>query len=842
MTALPPLLGETAGRHRSPPASGRPDGWLVRWSRELRFAARSLWRAPGFTLAVFCTLVACIGPNAAILSALYALVLKPLPFPHPRRLVTITNIAEKRGGQAVWSSVPQYRDFKAHADLFAGFALIKPENITLDEKSSPMRLEDDLVTSDFFSVLGVRPVLGRFFTPDEEETGRNLVLVVSHAFWVAHYNADPEIVGKVIHAYGGVAYTIIGVAPASLESLWKPTCFYEPYAPAPFKVNPQSRYINDAILYGRLKPGVNPGSGLAQLETLEARFRAGVAGPRTRAFIAANGFRLSLAPLRVEGALGEARSLWLLQGGALLVLLIGCVNVVNLCLARTNARRSDLAIRVALGAGRSALVRPMLAESLWLTGAATVAGLGLALAVLHIFNAYLPIIVRSAPPVTLDPVVVGILLAVMLAVTLLLGLLPLRLVGRTGLRVGDWRSASAGGGARAVGSVLVTAQVGVAVVLLIGASLLIRSFENVLDVKLGFDAAHVVQGRIALNPRYANPTAYTEVHERILESLREIPGVQGAAEVFDNALSDRFREYPFTLRDRPNTAGASQPTIALFPVSPGFFATMGMKLLAGRRFNAADNVAKDPVLVVDETFVRRYFPGQIVVGQEMSLGQGTPPPGAKWPRIVGVVTSARLGGPQQRNPEPFVYVPINGWRQGGFDVLVRSSLPASTALREIRARLHAIDPSLPLYAASSLQQRLDEMLMSRRGITLLLGAFSGLALLLAAIGLYGILAYDVSQRTREIGIRGAIGASRGQIIALILRQGLWKAGVGLAAGLLGAALLSRYLASLLFGITAADPASYALVVLVLGGVSFLACWLPARRAAKVDPIIALRVE
>ena len=826
---------------KSPARESRGWSWLATWGREFRFAARSLRRAPGFSLAVLLTLVVCIGPNTAILSALYALVLKPLPFPDPGQLVVITNVARKTGGQVIQSSVPQYRDFKAHADLFAGFALIKPENITLDDEGAPVRIENDWVSYDFFDVLGVKPVLGRFPTADEQTPGRENVLVISQAFWESHYHSDPGVIGREIRP-GGTPYTIIGVAPQSLASLWNTTCFYQPYAPQPFRVTPQARYANDAILYGRLKPGVPLGAGLAQLATVERDFLQGVANPRLRTFLESNGYQLSAVRLRPEGAISESRSLWLLQAGALLVLLIGCVNVVNLCLARANARQGELAIRVALGAGRSALVRPMLAESLLLTVAAAFAGLGLAAAALRIFNGYLPILVRTAPPVTLDPLVAGLILAVAFAIAVLVALVPLRLAWRAGLQVGGSRAASSSGAARAVGSVLVTVQVAVAVVLLVGASLLIRSFAKVLAADPGFDAAHVVQGRIALPSRYADQSANLDIQRRILESFRTMPGVTGVAEVSGFTLAPTYRTQPFMVRGQPVTEGDSQPTVIIYPVSSDFFGTMGIRLRDGRAFNDADDFNKDPVVIVDQNFATRYFPHRIVVGQEMTLGSGTPPPGTKWARIVGVASRANLSGPDSRDATPFVYLPMNGWPMGGFNILVHSSRPAADVLREMRARLRTLDPGVPLYIAASLQQILDEMLMSRRGITLLLGAFSGLSLLLAAIGLYGVLAYDVSQRTREIGIRGAIGASRGQILGLILRQGLWKTGVGLGVGLVGAILLSRSLTRLLYDVTAADPASYALVLLLLLAIALLACWIPARRASKVDPIEALRTE
>ena len=815
---------------------------LEPWARDLRYAARSLARARGFTLAVFCSLVVCLGPNAATLSALYALVLKPLPFPAPAQLVTIVNRAEKSGGQLVASSTPQYVDFQTNADrnLFAGFSAVRRDTATLDDDHAPLRVATVAVMGDFFGVLGVQPLLGRFFTTAEEVAGRDHVLVMSQAVWESRGHADPQVLGTQVRM-NGQAYTIIGVAPRRLESVCYQADLFLPYVPAASKFDPQARFRGDLDLYARLKPGVSLAAGGAELTALETNFRTHTATPPMRDFIANAGFRLAVEPLRAGGAVGDTTPLWLLQGGALLVLLIGGVNVVNLFLARLNAKRTELAIRVALGAGRGSLLRQMLAESLLLTGAAALAGLALACAALRVFNVYLPVISAGAPPVTIDATVTLALLVAAGGIALVVALLPLHLVWRSGLRIGASRTTSSGGGARAVSSALVMTQVTIAVVLLVGASLLLRSFAKVMAVDPGFDAAHVVQGRIALPPRYNNAATRLAVQRRILASLREIPGVDHAALMLSSALLANERPVPFTLRGAPETAAASQPLIHIDAVSPDFFATMGMRVLSGRAFTDADD-AQHPVAIVDETFVQRYFPGRLVEGQEIYLSRGYPLGVDAWPRIVGVVSRANFTGLDSRDNLPFVFVSTAGYAAGGFTVLVRSRRPASEVLRDLRPKLHDIDPALPFFAAASLAAGLDDLLAARRGITLLLGLFSGLALLLAAIGLYGVLSYDVTQRTREIGIRGAIGASRAQIVGLIMRQGLGKTAVGLVAGWVGAVFLTRMLGSLLFGIVAADPISYAAVFTLLAAVSLLACWLPARRAAQVDPIVALRAE
>jgi len=536
------------------------------------------------------------------------------------------------------------------------------------------------------------------------------------------------------------------------------------------------------------------------------------------------------------------QSLWLLQAGALLVLLIGGVNVVNLFLARMNAKRAELAIRVALGAGPWTLLRQVVLESLLLTAAAAATGVGVAGAMIRVFNQYVPRFVRPAPPVTLDPTVVMVALGGALVLAISIGVFPHLLLWRTGLRLGHVRGATSTGAARVTGGTLVITQVAVAVVLLVGAGLLIRSFAKVMAIEPGFDAPHLVQGRIAPPARFQTPEAMEVLQRRIQEAFREISGVEHTAQVNNYVLLGDTSGMLVRLRDESAALESGPPRFQFFPISPEYFDTMGIRLLAGRGFTDEDSAQENPVVIVDETFVQRFYPGRLVVGREVWVGSREPPEGATWPRIIGVVSRANLNGLERYGQVPFAFVPAKDWRTPGFNVVVRSRRPAADVLRDMRTKLREIDPAIPLYQTASLQEMLDEQLAPRRGIMLLLGTFAGLALLLAAIGLYGMLAYDVSQRTREIGIRGALGAARGDIIALILRQGLWKTGCGLGLGLIGGYVLSRYLESLLFEVTTLDPIAYVAVGAGLLAFAALASWLPARRAAKVDPIVALRAE
>ena len=819
-------------------------GWVwleLRW-KELQFAVRSLRRAPGFSLAVLITLALCIGPNAAILSVLHALVLKPLPVHDPDRLVTIYHVAQKGGGTKMQASVAQYLDFKARADRFEGFAFFSGFNSTIGEESTPVRSAGLQVSSDFFALLGLQPRLGRFFSPEEQAVGKDHEIVLTLGTWEKRFNADPGVIGREIRM-NGEPYTIVGVAPQGFEDFFTTLDFFKPYPVGPEESNPLARYWGRVSLLGRLKPGATLAAGRTQLEVMEHAYYNGPATPQQRSYLDAGGYRIAAGRVRDELSEPVETPLLLLQGGAAFVLLLGCVNVASLLLARANAKRSEMAVRQALGAGRATLLRQMLAESLLLVGVAAAAGIGLAFGALRIINHYLPLIARNVPPVTLDAHVIALLLPVIAAIILAMGFVPFFWLWRSDLRVGETPTASAGRRSRALLGSLVIGQVAIALVLLVGAGLLIHSFARVMAVNPGFDAARVVGGRIALPlVRYKDPKDNVAVQQRILAGMKAIPGVETACLVGDYAISPSFRLGPFLLRGSETAAGQGQPMIFLNVVSPEFFATMGIRLLDGRPFRDDDVVTKDPVVIVDQTFAERYFPGRSVVGQEIVGGTTPPPAGKPWARIAGVVARANLTGLEGRDSWPFVYVPINQTPMAGFSVLLRTSRPEADVIAGMRAQLRTIDSTLPLYSTGSVARGLDDMLAKRRSLTSLLGLFAGLALILAAVGLYGVLNYDVSQRTREIGIRGAIGATRAQIVSLILGQGMRKTVLGLVAGLAGAVFLTRFLRKLLFEITPADPAAYLAVTVLLLLVALLASWLPARRAAKVDPVIALRTE
>jgi len=816
--------------------------WLEQWARDFRFSFRSLRRAPGFSAAVIVTLALCIGANTTILSVLYGLILKPMPFRDAGQLVEVYTSLPKNNQPKRRTSVAQYLDYKANADRFEGFALWLFWTFNIGEESDPDRGIGARATADYFKILGVQPLLGRFYTMEECVPGKDTVLVLTQTYWEKKYRADPSVVGRVIRI-DGRQFTIIGVAPRSMEALNADTTLLKPFEWAPQLAMPLARTASSAMMYARLKSGVAPLAALTQLTTLEKRFQEQVAPPALREFLNRGGFKMGLGRVRAEQTKSIRTSLLLLQGGALLVLLLGCVNVANLMLARANARQSELAIRQALGAGRGALARQMIVEGLLLAGSGAAIGLALTWASLRVINVYTTAIIREVQPIALDGTVLGATLLVTLVVAGSIALLPIVRTWRTNLLAamqGGTRGASVGGGLRAISGLLVTTQVALALMLLVGAGLLMRSFAKVLAVDPGFAAKRIVQGRVAFGNSVHDLAGAQSMQNLIIDRMKEIPGVEKVGITSNFPLNANFGANVIPLRGSTQGPEDTYPSATIIFASPEYLEAMGIRLLEGRAFNAADLLPRArPVFLVDENFAKKYFPGRSAIGETLDYKNPNLPPD-QWPIIVGVVKAAKLRGTDDVSGIPFVFVPLGTGT--AFSLVLRTARPAEVIVPLMREKLRSVDPTVPLYNVGVLQENLDGMLANRRGVLWLLGAFAGIALLLSAVGIYGMLAYDVSQRTKEIGIRGAIGASRGQIVAMVLRQGLWKTGVGLAIGLGGAFFLSRYMRSLLFEVPPTDPLSFIGVSLLLLLVALLASWLPARRAAKVDPVEALRAE
>lgn len=816
---------------------------LEDWARDFRFSLRSLRRSAGFSAAVVVTLMLCIGANTTIMSVLYGVILKPMPFHDPDQLIEVYTAMPRNNQPKRRTSVTQYLDYKANADLLAGVALWAVWTFNIGEDQDPERGIGARVTADYFPMLGIQPLLGRFYTLEESVPGNDKVLVLTQTYWENKFQADPSVIGRVL-MLGGEPNTIIGVAPRSMEALNSDITILKPFEWHAPQATPNARFAQAALMYARIKPGVAHSAALAQLATLEKRFQETEAPAGAKEYLERTGFRMGLGQVRAEQTKPVRTSLLLLQGCALFVLLLGCVNVANLMLARANARQTELAVRQALGAGRGALARQLLVEGLLLAGMGAALGLALTWASLRLINTYTTAIVRQVQPIALDRTLLGATMLVTLVVALAIALLPMLRTWRTNLLAsmqGGTRGASAGGGMRMASGLLVTAQVALALILLIGASLLLRSFGRVLAVDPGFDANRVVQARTVFGGPGSTPASIKSTQDLIVTRMREIPGVEEVAYVSGFPIARITTTHAFPIRGLTLGKEDTFPQASVQIVSPGYFEVMGIRLLEGRVFNA-DDTRQDSrrVYVIDQNFARKHFPNRSPVGECFAFGAPNDPP-EKWPMIIGVVAAAKLGGLEDDRETPFVFAPMGV--APAFSLLLRTERPASVILPLMREKLRSVDSSAPLYIAGSLEEDLrDWKLTNRRGIMVLLGAFAGIALLLSAVGIYGMLAYDVAQRTKEIGIRGAIGASRGQIVAMILKQALWKTGVGLVIGLGGAFFLSRYLSTLLFEVKPTDPLVFSGVSLLLLLVALLASWLPARKAARIDPVVALRAE
>lgn len=819
--------------------------WLENLRRDIGFSIRSLRRSALFSLAVIITLTLCIGANTTIFSALYELVLKPLPYADPGQLVEVYNSSPNpRRSLKEPTSIAQYLDFKQNADRFENFAVWQEAAFTLEQEGSPpKRAVGAWATGDYFALLGVHPLLGRFYG-EQEHPEQTDVVVLSQSLWKTNYDADPEIIGKVINVTG-VPCRVIGVAPRSIGTINAQVLLFRPLEWNPNLARPEAYLAgSSAVMYARVKAGVSLSTALAQLNALERKFHDHVASPSARDFLDQNEFHLALGSVRAEQTKSVKTALVLLQSSALFVLLLGCVNLASLMLARANARRAELAVREALGADRRTLGRQLFIESLMLGMLGAGLGLAVAWGGLQFVNRHSVFIIRQAPPFSLDGTILAVTLIVSLAMTLLAGLVPaLRLWqhDRHGPIQGGAPIASEGGRRLGVSGLLVTVQVALALMLSVGAGLLIHSFARVMALEPGFDASRVIHARIAFNRPFQDVAKAHATGDLIAERMREIPGVESASITSHPPVDGQFNAVTLPAHGAPRRKEPG-PTAWSFGVSPEFFATMGLRVIDGRGFTAADNLpTARRTFVVDRNFAEKYFPGRSAVGQVLDFGNPNVKPD-QLPIIIGVVEPARLNGPADQSGLPFAFCPVIFLQFGGFSLEVRTARPLADIEPLMLSKLQDVDPGLPIYHVGTLQSLLDETIDDRRGVMVLLGAFASIALLLSAVGIYGVLAYDVTQRAQEIGIRRAIGASRGQILTLILRQGLWKATLGLIVGLGGAFYLSRFMSGLLFDVRSSDPMAYLAVSLLLLLVALAASYLPARRAAKIDPIVALRCE
>jgi putative ABC transport system permease protein len=804
--------------------------------RDLRFALRTLRQRPGFALVTVMTLALGIGANTAIFSVVNAVLLRALPFRDPDKLVVVREVYGD--GQEGSSSGPNFQDWKKRNHTFEGMTAWRGINLALVGAGEPEEIAAATADADFFRVMGIDPIVGRGFASGEDQ-GQATVVVLSEALWRSRFGADRAILGRTI-SLSAQPYTVIGVVPSS-SAYTGPIQAWLPLGYGQGRSAQRDSHSYDVI--GRLKPGVALGQAQADL--------AGVAKALEREFPESNtGRGVTVIPL-AEDSVGAVRSaLLLLTGAVALVLLIACANVANLFLARAATRQRELAVRAALGAGRWRLTRQVLVEAVTLSVVGGLLGLLLASWAIDLLLALQPGGIPRLKEVGIDGVVLAFTLLVSIAVGIAFGLLPALTMSRQDPAEsfrGEGRGTSTGRPRTRFRSALVVAQVSLALVLLVGAALLIVSVRQLSNIVLGFrpDGAMTFQLSIPLS-KYANADAQRGYIDRMVERLRDIPGVRQVGGVFFLPLSNGFTSGDISVEGRPAATPGHEQYAGYRIVAGDFLNAIGVTLRQGRLLTPEDRRGATRVTVVNEALARKFFPGQNPIGRRVTFGT---PDSAQWRQIVGVVADVRQTG-LTTPPDPELYVPANQLSPEDWTIfmtipisfVVRSDLSAATVGPAIKAAVREVDPEQPISRLREAGELLQDATARQRFNMSLLTLFGVLALTLAGIGVYGVMAYGVNQRTRELGIRLALGARAASVQAMVLRQGLALTVAGLALGLVGALALSRLLATLVYGVNPTDPRVLGVAVLVLAFVSVVACLVPAIRATRVDPIEALRSE
>ena len=802
---------------------------------DLRYALRMLVKSRGFAAAAIVTLALGIGAATAIFTVVNAVLLRPLPYPDEDRLTMVWLTNPLQGIDKDVSPYPTFRAFRDASTSLSHLAAWFGTSMNLTGAGEPRRVRGAFVSDGFFPMMGVPPLLGRGLHDDEHEPGRHEVAVIGHGLWTRAFGADPRAIGGAI-TFNDTRFTIVGVMPPGFAFPGDAE-FWLPLAPAGgLRDLFESRGSFWLSVLGRLRAGASREAAASELETtmrqLDQQFPAAYAGQG-----------ILLEPL-LETIAGRLRlPLLVLQGAVLFLLLIACANVANLLFARATARHREMAIRAALGAGRGRLVRQLLAESLLLAAFGAAGGLVLAVWSVDLLQAFAPEELPRLQEVGVDGAVLAFAALVMVAVAIVFGLAPALHLARPDLVAPLKNSARTGsertGLARAV---LVGAQISLALMLLVGAGLLFRSFTRVMDVDPGFDPAGVLTVELALpSQRYSTGELRSQFYERLLDRLAAQPGVESAGAIRDVLLSRLPGSAPIAIEGRADLSEADRNLpIAFDPITPGFLRAMRIPLVAGRTFTAADDAAAPRVAIVNESLVRRFFPGTDPIGRRVTF-DNPEADSIRWLTIVGVAADARRSG-LDVGPRPELYLPHTQFSTADMTLTLRTAGDPIGLAGPVRAAVAELDPELPLARVATLDQLVGASIAGRRFNMLLLGVFSLLALVLAGIGIYGVIAYLVSRRTREFGLRLALGAQRGDVLRMVIGQGAAVTAAGTLVGIAGAAALTRVLEGLLYEISPTDTPTFAAVTAVLVTVALVACYIPARRATRIDPALSLRAE
>jgi putative ABC transport system permease protein len=808
--------------------------WLDHLIQDLRYGLRQLRRNPGFTAVAIITLAIGIGANTAIFSVVNSVLLQPLPYRDPSRLVMVYHVppAKSFPGMTRFAVSPaNYLDWRRQNHVFDPLAIYGFHGMNLTRRVQPESVIAAKVSAGFFSALGVPPRIGRVFTADEERPGHANEVILGNSFWHAHFGSNQNIVGQHL-SFDGQIYTIIGVMPANfqfpgLAQVWVPLGWTAK--------DRAIRSNHNYLVIGRLKNGVSLTHAQAEMNTISSRLAQQY--PNDDA-----GWGSMVLPLR-QDLVGDVRpALLVLLGAVGFVLLIACANVANLVLEKIIARRKEIAIRTALGAGRGRVLRQILSESSLLAVAGGALGLLFAHFGVALIVDFLAQKLPRASEIGLDGWVLAFTLVISLLTGVVAGIAAAWHLTKSdlnrALKEGLGRTDSDSGGNRTRG-VLVVAEVALSLVLLIGAGLLIRTLWALRNADPGFDPHNVLTFSLAISQaKYPQPAQRIRFFDQLLKQVRALPGVESAGATDNLPLAGNNSNWPIAVEGRPAGTLAEQPEVDTCTVSPGYFRTMRVPLLRGRFFNESDRPGTQPVIVISEAMAKRFWPNQDPLGRHLTTAFD---PGASL-EVVGVVGNVKDRGLARLSPVATMYVPLFQLSDTVISLVVRTAVDPASMISAVSSAVHQIDPDQPLQDVMSMDDVLNDSLSQQRFSMILLATFAGLALLLATIGIYGVIAYSVSKRTHEIGVRVALGAQRTDILKLVVGEGILLVVIGIGIGIAVAIGLTHILASMLYGVHPADPMTFVGVSLILTGVALLASYIPARRATKVDPIVALRYE
>ncbi|HEX6728796.1 MAG TPA: ABC transporter permease [Pyrinomonadaceae bacterium] len=809
--------------------------------QDIRYGVRGLLKHPAFTAIAIVTLGLGIGANTAIFSVVNAVLLRPLPFKEPDRLVMIWGFVPQyaQTTDKMPTSAPNYLAVAKESKTFDQLAAFRSWSWQLTGSGEPQQLQGVRVSANFFEAVGVSPIQGRTFVPEEDEPNRSPVAIISNDLWQRQFGSDQNVIGRSI-TLSGQSVQVVGVMPARFQfpgganmtpglqfalqnDVWVPLAFTE---------EEKSRHGNlNLALLGRLKPGLTVQQAELELRSIQSNLPLGTVG-----------YTVNLVPLHRQMSSGVRRLMFVLLATVAFVLLIACANVANLLLTRATSRQREIAIRVALGAGRLRVIRQLLTESVLLSLIGGTLGFVLASWGNTLLVSLIPRDVPRIHEVGVDFRILSFGLAISFITGIVFGLVPALQISKVDLQTSlkEGTRNVAGGRQNKIRSLLVVSEVSLAIILLIGATLLTKSFVRLLDSEPGFDANNVLKLEVTLPvlppSRYANRGEQVAFFEQLVERVKTIPGVDSAGGIVRLPLTGAFESTGVFIEGQPEPPSGQQPAADYNTVTPDSFRVLRIPVLKGRQFTTQDTSASTRVMIVNDLFASQHWPNEDAIGKRVRIGFEN-----EFREVVGVVGSIKQTD-LVSELRPAMFLPHSQFPTGAINLVVRTVGDPLALAPVVREHVRLQDREIPVSHVGTMQQVLATSVAQQRFSMLLMGLFAGLALILALVGIYGVMAYLVTQRSHEIGIRLALGASATDVLRLILRTGLNLTFVGVGIGLVGAWILTRFMSSLLFGVTATDASTYAGVSILLVVVSLLACYVPARRATKVDPLTALRYE